>query len=202
MQVDRAPHVIALHEVDAELAQQVLGLLVLDELGDGLLPEAGGRVHEALEDHPVGARGRALAHELAVDLEDVERQLLEVDERAEPGAEVVEREPAADLGERTGELTRLLEVADGGGLGDLEDELGGSPISPNSSATARNAAGSGTLPSGSRIRTSSSWWTISPLPRLRIGCAVRKKRFSASAARMRATATSRSRVCEWAAVSS
>jgi hypothetical protein len=34
---DRAADVVALHEVDPELAQEVLGLLVLDELGDGPL---------------------------------------------------------------------------------------------------------------------------------------------------------------------
>ena len=61
-----------------------------------------------------------LLDELAVDLEDVERQVLEVVERAEAGAEVVERELAAEVGERCGERAGALDVDDRGGLGDLE----------------------------------------------------------------------------------
>ena len=52
------------------------------------------------------AVARAVAHELAVDLEEVERQVLEVVERAEAGAEVVEREAAAELGQPRGEVLR------------------------------------------------------------------------------------------------
>ena len=65
---------------------------------------------------------RSAADELAVDLDDVERQVLEVGERAEAGAEVVEGEAAAELGEPLGEAARLLEVADRRRLGDLEDQ--------------------------------------------------------------------------------
>jgi hypothetical protein len=54
-----------------------------------------------------------MAHELAVDLQEVERQVLEVVEGAEPGAEVVQREPAAEAGEPVGEGTRARDVRDG-----------------------------------------------------------------------------------------
>ena len=53
----------------------------------------------------VGCRSR-VADELAVDLEVVERQVLEVVEGAEAGAEVVEREAAAEVGEALGERAR------------------------------------------------------------------------------------------------
>ncbi len=49
---------------------------------------------------------RAVADELAVDLEEVERQVLEVVEGAESGAEVIQREPAAEFGEVLAEPAR------------------------------------------------------------------------------------------------
>ena len=63
--------------------------------------------------------------ELAVDLQVVERQVLEVVERGEAGAEVVERELAADLAQPLHERLRLGDVHDRRRLGDLEDELAG-----------------------------------------------------------------------------
>ena len=64
----------------------------------------------------------AARDELAVDLQVVERQVLEVVERAEARAEVVEREAAAELREALGEAPRERDVRDRRGLGDLEDQ--------------------------------------------------------------------------------
>ena len=68
-------------------------------------------------------RGQVL-DELAVELDVAHRQVLEVVERPEPGAEVVEREAAAEVGQAAGELGGLGHVRDRGRLGDLEDQLG------------------------------------------------------------------------------
>ena len=62
------------------------------------------------------------ADEVAVDLEVVERQVLQVVEGGEAGAEVVEREAAAEPGQALREGAGLLHVGDRGGLGDLEHE--------------------------------------------------------------------------------
>src|SRR6187551_1907729 len=64
-----------------------------------------------------------LAHEAAVDLEEVDREVLEVTERREARAEVVEREAAAELLQRLDEAIRLAEARDGRGLRDLEADL-------------------------------------------------------------------------------
>ena len=53
------------------------------------------------------------------------RQLLEVGEAAEAGAEVVEGEAAADLGQAVGERLACGDVLHQRRLGDLEDEVGG-----------------------------------------------------------------------------
>ena len=76
-----------------------------------------------LTDQPVGEVLRTPLDELPVDLHEVERQVLQVVERPEAGAEVVECEPAAQPPEPVRELARRLDVGDGGGLGELEDEL-------------------------------------------------------------------------------
>src|ERR1043165_1415148 len=64
-----------------------------------------------------------LAHERAVDLEEVDREMLEVAERAQAGAEVVQRKTAPQLAQRLDEAVRLAEAGHGRGLGDLEADL-------------------------------------------------------------------------------
>src|SRR5690606_16200374 len=54
------------------------------------------------------------------DFQEVDGEVLQVAERRKPGAEVVEREPAAYLLQRVNEAVRLRIARDGGRLGDLE----------------------------------------------------------------------------------
>ena len=89
-----------------------------------LLAEALGERDDGVDDELVGGVGQAMGDELAVDLEVVEGQVLQVVEAAEPGAEVVEGEGAAECRQAVGELAGSAEVGDGRGLGDLERELG------------------------------------------------------------------------------
>ena len=90
----------ALGEVDAHLAQQLERLAVVDELGDRALAQPAGDVDDRPHDQLVGPVVGRSRDELAVDLQQVERQVLEVVERGEAGAEVVERELAAELADR------------------------------------------------------------------------------------------------------
>ena len=114
--------VVALAVVDAEAGQHFDGFLVADELGDRALAHAAGDLHDCGDQDAVGLIHGAVADELAVDLEVVEGQVLEVVEGAEAGAEVVEGEVAAQLGQALGELRGRGDVGDRGGLGDLEDQ--------------------------------------------------------------------------------
>ena len=98
--------------------------LVADELGDRALAHAAGELDDGADHEPVGGVGGAVADELAVDLDEVEGQVLEVVEGAEARAEVVQGEAAAELAELLGEAARGGDVVDRGGLGDLEDQLG------------------------------------------------------------------------------
>ena len=101
-----AADVVALGEVDAVAAQEQLGLVVLDAFGDGLLVEAAGQRHQRLDDELIGAVVTAVSDELAVDLEVVKGDVLEVEEAAEAGAEVVQREAAAEAFSRSANSAR------------------------------------------------------------------------------------------------
>jgi hypothetical protein len=95
-----------------------------DEFGDRLFAEAVGELYKGLDDELVGAVFDAVADELAVDL-DVVRQVFEVVEGSEAGAEVVERESAAQCGELVDKLLRAVDVFDRCCFGDLEDQSTG-----------------------------------------------------------------------------
>jgi hypothetical protein len=121
----RAPDVEALHVVDAVVAQQLDGPVVAHELGDRGLAELAGELHDGLHHRLVGVALAQVPDEVAVDLQELERQVLEVVERAEAGPEVVQREAAADPPELGHELPGLVHVQHRGRLGDLEDEVSG-----------------------------------------------------------------------------
>src|SRR5450755_3760298 len=114
--------VIPLRVVNAQVAQQCQGLVVLDELGDRLGAQPAGDVDHGPDDEPVRRRPREPLDELAVDLDAVELEVLEVVEGREPGAEVIEREPAAQLTQIVSEITGAVDVRDRGGLGELEHQ--------------------------------------------------------------------------------
>src|SRR4051812_1208366 len=85
----RPPEVVALGVVDTQAGEQVDGLLVADDLGDRLLVEAAGEFDHRLDHQLVGGAVAGVSNELAVDLQEVEWQVLQVVERSEPRAEVV-----------------------------------------------------------------------------------------------------------------
>ena len=64
-------------------------------------------------------------HEAAVDLQEIDREVLEVAERGQAGAEVIQRELAAQLLQRLDEAIGLREARHRRGLGDLEADLRG-----------------------------------------------------------------------------
>src|SRR5690242_16837276 len=121
----RLRHAVALRVVHAEAGEHLDDLGVLGEFRDGLLA---GEVAD-LVDRPhhltVYRIAQDLAHEAAIDLEVIDREVLEVTERGEPGAEVIECELATELLQRLNEAVRLREARDRRGLGDLEAYLRG-----------------------------------------------------------------------------
>jgi len=120
--------VVPLGIVDAELPQPGDGRPVADELGDRLGSEPVRQRHDRLDHELVGRRGAEVADELAVDLEVVEVEELEVGEGREPGAEVVDRQLAAEPPEPHGQSPGAVDVPNRGGLGDLEHQAAGGDL--------------------------------------------------------------------------
>ena len=112
--------------IDPILAQQLQRRLVLDELRHGRDTQTPGDLDHPANQHLVDLADRQVADEVTVDLEEVERQVLEVVEGAEAGAEVVERETAPEPAQGRGELTRLRHVGGRRCLAHLEDRRRGS----------------------------------------------------------------------------
>ena len=64
-------------------------------------------------------------HEAAINLQEIDGEVLQVTEGRQTSAEVVEREFAAKTVQRLNEPTGLREIGDGGSLGNLEANLRG-----------------------------------------------------------------------------
>src|ERR1700722_4531870 len=89
----------ALSIVSSFLAEKVPGRLVLDAFGDGLEVEGLGEADDGPDQVLVSGVGDQVAYELDVNLEVCDGESLEVGEAAEAGAEVVEGEGAAQVGQ-------------------------------------------------------------------------------------------------------
>ena len=114
-----------LGEVHPVVAQELERLVVGDELRDRRLAQLRREINYRLDHGLVCDIRGEIADEVAVDLQKLQREVLEVIEGAEPRSEVVEGEPAAHGGELRGELPGLVHVEDRGGLGHLEDQARG-----------------------------------------------------------------------------
>ena len=93
--LERRREQVALAGVAAELAQVGELGLVLDALGDRPQPERAAELDERLDQRVRLVRAGGGGDERAVDLQRVDRQLLQVGERGVAGAEVVDRDVQA-----------------------------------------------------------------------------------------------------------
>src|SRR5260221_3122435 len=113
---------VALKEVDALLLEQRRLLGGLNPLGNGGQAKSAGEAEEMAQDDLIVGSVDEVAHERAVDLDDIEGERLEVAQRSEAGAEIVERDAAAEVAHRLNETRRFVEVAQRRRLRDLDDE--------------------------------------------------------------------------------
>jgi hypothetical protein len=75
----------------------------------------------AQKNRAFGAVGK-VSHKRAIDLDNVDRQRLQVPQRGVPGAEIVKRDPATRLTQRVNEPDCLFDVKESRGLGDFDDQ--------------------------------------------------------------------------------
>jgi hypothetical protein len=113
--------VVALGEVHAVPSQQVHRCGVPDKFSNRLLSKANGHLHDRFNDLLIVSVPGEIADELAVDLEVVERQMLEIMERAEARSEIVQGEGAPQAGKLLSKTAGLRDVPDRDGFGHLEN---------------------------------------------------------------------------------
>ena len=114
------PISVALQIIAAPLGEHLGGLFVLHPFGDGLEPERAAEIDQRAHERAVVFRARQVLHERAVDLDDVDAEPAQVAERRVAGAEIVDRDAAAQILRTRHEASRLVDVLDRGGLGDLK----------------------------------------------------------------------------------
>src|SRR5882757_1792395 len=116
---------IALSVVDTETAQHVDDFQILGKLRDRLFAGQMTDLVDGAHHFAVDGIVQYFFDETAVDLQKIHREVFQVSERRQAGAEVVERELAAQFLQRLDEPIGLREACDGRRLGDLEADLAG-----------------------------------------------------------------------------
>ena len=122
--IDGLAEIIALEEADAFAAQDRRLLGGLDAFGHGGEAEPARQADEMAQEDLVVVVLAEIAHEGAVDLDGVDGERLEVAQRGEAGAEIVERDAAAQLAQRSHEARAFLDVVQRRRLGDLDHQRG------------------------------------------------------------------------------
>jgi len=116
---------IALGVVHPDFAQHFENGFVLDELRDRDQPHGMADGIDRLHHCPIGRVGGDIAHEGAIDLEVIDRQILEVGKRRQPAAEIIERKSAAQLLHLADEAHHPRQIGHRRTLGDLEAQCTG-----------------------------------------------------------------------------
>src|SRR6185295_6294878 len=100
--------------VDAAAPQPIRHLLVGDELRHGFLPHAPGDPYDRLHDELIDGICAKATNEVAIDLEKVEGEMLQIKERAETRAEIIKCEAATSTSQFGRESLRVIDVANRG----------------------------------------------------------------------------------------
>lgn len=96
--------VVALGILDADVGQPGQYLGGVDPLGHGADAHALADLRDRLDHAAVDVVARDVVHELPVDLQEIDRQVLQEDERRQAAAEIVEREQAAAIAQLADEM--------------------------------------------------------------------------------------------------
>src|SRR5580658_1563051 len=116
---------VTLNEVDTHAPRRIERTRVLDLLGDHLEVERARELDHRGHHRLVHGVAREIAHEGAVDLQEIHRQILEVRERADARAEIIQSELTTHAVQHADETPRVIEIGDHRVLGDLEADLRG-----------------------------------------------------------------------------
>src|SRR6185369_11604199 len=111
----------SLNHADPELTDQLKVIVGFDTLGAGVHAERLGKSDDGTDDRGVAVGGRRRAADKAlIDLDLVERRLLQIAERAVACTEVVKRKPDSEVLQLGESIVGAVAVGQEHPLGDLE----------------------------------------------------------------------------------
>ncbi len=112
-----------MHIVHADFLERPQRIRILDPLGNAAHTEVPSKGDDRLDDRRVGRMLAHRANELAVNLQGVGRQILQILERGVTRTEVVERDLAAHIMDARNEPLRVLQIVQRNALGDFEAQV-------------------------------------------------------------------------------
>lgn len=118
----RFADVIALGVIDAVIAQQQDDLGVLDKFGHGLFTKAVCCLYQGFDEQLVIHIGGEIADERAVNLDVLDRELLQIIERGKSHAEIIQTECATQRDDFFHQRARRSHIFHGGRFSNLEDQ--------------------------------------------------------------------------------
>jgi hypothetical protein len=115
----------SLHEVDAHLSNGLERSLILDLLGHDLKIQGTRQLDHCGNHRPIHAVGLQVANIGTVDFQIVDSEILQVGERTNTAAKVIQCESTADPMQNVDKAMGVIEITDDRRLGNLEAELRG-----------------------------------------------------------------------------
>jgi len=100
-----APDVIA-----APVAQHRAGLVVLDPFRHRLISQPARQIDQRLHEGAIIGGARDVLHKGAIDLHDIDAELAQIPERSVTGAEIVDRDPAAEVFQPRDEAAQVVDI--------------------------------------------------------------------------------------------
>lgn len=116
-------NVVPLDVIHPDVPEGIEDNLIRYVLGDRLFTQISGQIGNGLDDGPVVGFVGDTFDKAAVDLDVIEGQVLQVLERSEAGAEVVEIKGATSIFKFAKQSFYLGEICNGGGLGNLQADF-------------------------------------------------------------------------------
>ena len=112
----------ALQIVAAPRSKNGCSLLVLHPFGDGLHIQSASQIDHRAHEGTVIVGAHKLFNEGAVDLDHVDAELAQIPERGVTGSEIVDGNAGAKIPDAGNEASRIVDIMDGRGLGNFNDE--------------------------------------------------------------------------------
>src|SRR5690606_14297681 len=113
---------VALDKINADTAQALANAIILDILGDGALAHQVTHLIDRADQRQVGGIIRYITDKAAIDLDVIDRQMLQVAIRGQPRTKIIQRETTTQSLQLTDKIRGVFQIGNGRRLRDLETD--------------------------------------------------------------------------------